>query len=233
MKAPDLSATSGSGTLYPLSGMSKITTLSPSPQGLREASQAPQPFLHRRVQCPHCEARRGYAPLAGDAGGGKCHACGTFDPPARAERIAIPRTPPQPKQPKPIEVDSTPFEWTETYTYHDESGKEISYVDRYDRKVLYQDAGGIWESDKTYRPRPAGITRRPRTNGEPFGASMEGVRMVLYNLPDVLSAIREGGRIWIVEGERCANWLGDWLRHELGSFDRSSTSACGAKRWRA
>ncbi len=39
-------------------------------------------FEARRVECPHCHARRGFAPLRGLAGCGYCHACGYTVTPA-------------------------------------------------------------------------------------------------------------------------------------------------------
>ncbi len=38
-------------------------------------------FATKRIQCPACKARHGFAPLLGSPGAGKCHACGAFFPP--------------------------------------------------------------------------------------------------------------------------------------------------------
>jgi Domain of unknown function (DUF6371) len=38
-------------------------------------------FATKRVPCPVCGARHGFAPLNGSPGAGKCHACGEFFPP--------------------------------------------------------------------------------------------------------------------------------------------------------
>ena len=40
-------------------------------------------FASKRVPCPECKSRRGFAPLTGAAAAGKCHSCGRFIPPNR------------------------------------------------------------------------------------------------------------------------------------------------------
>ena len=55
---------------------------------------------------------------------------------------------------------------------------------------------------------------------------------MLYELPSVLSAIKRGGLIWVVEGEKDADKLNDLFRHEYGREDRATTAPMGAGKWR-
>src|SRR5262245_31016509 len=65
---------------------------------------------------------------------------------------------------------------------------------------------------------------RPRRPDGKF--TLEGVRRILYRLPDVLKAIAEGSTIHLVEGEKDADNL-----HKLGVT--ATTNAGGANKWRS
>lgn len=41
-------------------------------------------YSTKRIKCPECGARRGFAPIQGELGAGKCFACGLFKPPKNA-----------------------------------------------------------------------------------------------------------------------------------------------------
>ena len=73
-----------------------------------------------------------------------------------------------------------------TYDYVDEDGRLLFQVVRYHPKTFRQ--------------------RRPDGNGA-WIWSLEGVRRVLYRLPDVLAAAKDGRTIYIVEGEKDADAL--------------------------
>jgi hypothetical protein len=75
-----------------------------------------------------------------------------------------------------------------TYDYRDEKGVLLFQVCRFD--------------PKDFRPR--------RPDGK---LTLEGVRRVLYRLPDVLKAVAEGATIYLVEGEKDADNL-----HRLGRY---------------
>lgn len=57
--------------------------------------------------------------------------------------------------------------------------------------------------------------------------NLVGVRRVIYRLPDVIEAIANGGRIHIVEGEKCA----DILQAHLPVGDIATTNSGGAGKW--
>jgi len=90
------------------------------------------------------------------------------------------------------------------YSYVDESGKLLFEVVRYEPKAFAQ--------------------RRPDGNGG-WVWNLEGVRRVLYKLPDVLRAVESGETIFIVEGEKDADALGG-----LGLV--ATTNPHGAGKWR-
>ena len=73
-----------------------------------------------------------------------------------------------------------------TYDYVDEEGQLLFQVVRFEPKAFRQrrpdgQGGWVWNTD--------------------------GVRRVLYRLPEVLAAVREGREVWITEGERDADAL--------------------------
>jgi hypothetical protein len=90
------------------------------------------------------------------------------------------------------------------YPYVDESGKLLFEVVRFDPKDFVQ--------------------RRPDGNGG-WVWNLNGVRRVLYRLPDVLKAVQSGRIIFIVEGEKDADALGG-----LGLV--ATTNPHGAGKWR-
>jgi hypothetical protein len=91
-----------------------------------------------------------------------------------------------------------------TYGYTDERGELLYQVVRFDPKGFRQ--------------------RRPDGAGE-WTWNLEGVRRVLYRLPEVMAAIAAGDPAWIVEGERDAETL-----RGLGCV--ATCNAGGASKWR-
>jgi 5S rRNA maturation endonuclease (ribonuclease M5)/DNA-binding transcriptional ArsR family regulator len=89
------------------------------------------------------------------------------------------------------------------YPYVDESGKVLFEVVRYEPKGFAQ--------------------RRP--DGQGYIYNINGVRRVLYRLPDVLKAVQSGETVFIVEGEKDADALGG-----LGLV--ATTNPQGAGKWR-
>lgn len=89
-----------------------------------------------------------------------------------------------------------------TYDYHDELGQELYQVVRYEGKQFKQ--------------------RHKNGSGE-WTWSMDGVRRVLYHLPDVMAAT---GVVYLVEGEKDADNL------RMCNLD-ATTSPGGASNWKA
>lgn len=90
-----------------------------------------------------------------------------------------------------------------TYDYTDETGALIFQVVRYYPKSFRQ--------------------RRPDGNGG-WIYDLKGCRRVLYRLPEVLSAVKEGKPIWICEGEKDAETL-----RSIGFC--ATSKSCGASGW--
>jgi putative DNA primase/helicase len=90
------------------------------------------------------------------------------------------------------------------YPYVDESGKLLFEVVRYEPKAFAQ--------------------RRPDGKGG-YIYNINGVRRVLYRLPDVLKAVQAGETIFIVEGEKDADAL-------CGLGFVATTNPHGAGKWR-
>jgi hypothetical protein len=194
-------------------------------------------FSSQRVRCPACGARRGFAPVVGQQEAGKCHACGLFLPPDRTDGPAEDRRPfnraahartarPTPvsdaRRAEPIEI--TPWRHLTTYDYHDEAGRVLFHVDRLERQSRYSDAPEVWRREKSFRQWHDDKSGQRVNN-------LHDVRRVLYELPAVLSAIRQGRSVWIVEGEKDADRLNDWFRHEIGSGDVATTAPGGSCKW--
>lgn len=91
-----------------------------------------------------------------------------------------------------------------TYDYVDEAGELLFQVVR--------------------RPGKKFAQRRPDGRGG-WAWSLGNVRRVLYNLPDVLDAARQGGTVYVVEGEKDADAIG--RAGEVGTCN-----PCGAGKWR-
>ncbi len=97
---------------------------------------------------------------------------------------------------------------TATYRYVDERGEVVRLADRY--AVRYDDG----TTGKTFRQRGP--------NGE---RSVKGLRNVPYNLPDVLYQANQGGRVFVVEGEKDADNL-----RAIGLV--ATCNVMGAGKWR-
>ncbi len=189
-------------------------------------------FSNRRTECPACKACHGFAALEGDSDAGKCHACGTFIAPhrernsGRTERLTRAST--RSRSPvtisKPMPLRSTRKKHVASYRYESANGILLYVVERYEWTATYAD--GISKPDKSF------YQWRPGPNGERV-TGLGNVRRVLYELPSVLSAIRQGHRIWIVEGEKNADALNDIFRHETGAGDRATTPPGGSNGWRS
>lgn len=95
-----------------------------------------------------------------------------------------------PREEKPQQP--TQVKWTHTYDYRDENGE-----------LLFQKQRGL-KSDgkKTFR------VRRPSPQGG-WEYNSNGVRKILYNLPQVTRAVADGQTIFVVEGEKDAETLNE------------------------
>jgi putative DNA primase/helicase len=96
----------------------------------------------------------------------------------------------------------------------------LFYVERFEGVARRED--GTTERVKRFVQRPPGRRAGP--------GCMNGVRRTLYNLPDVLRAVQDGERIYIVEGEKDADVLNVSLREEIGA-GVATTSPGGAGAW--
>lgn len=97
---------------------------------------------------------------------------------------------------------------TARYSYTDEVGNVLFHVERIEP--------GYDGKSKSFAQRPADGRRGP--------GSMQGVRRVLYNLPAVVQAVKDGQTVFIVEGEKDADRL-----NALGHV--ATTNPGGAGKW--
>ena len=102
---------------------------------------------------------------------------------------------------EPAPVREPPPQITKTYSYPDEDGKELFQV---------------------VRMFPKSFRQRHMNGGGEWCWSMEGVRRVLYHLPEVLAA---AGAVYLVEGEKDADNL-------CAAGFIATTSPAGANNWR-
>lgn len=194
-------------------------------------------FATRRIGCPICGARRAFAPLSNDQESGKCFACGVFLSP-QSSGTECPLRPAasisRGHKPGKVMIEASPSpEWSRvpisiSYDYHDEAGRVLFHVDRKERQALYRlpDGSERWEREKTFLQRPHGMDRA-------FQGCMDGVRRVLYRLPCVLQAIRQGWIVVIVEGEKDADTYNDLFREELAYHACATCCPGGAGKWLA
>lgn len=98
-----------------------------------------------------------------------------------------------------------------TYKYYDENG-EFVY-----EKLRYVTEDG----KKTF------LQRRPDPNipGD-FVYSLDGIRKVIYNLPEVLRAVKDGEPVYVVEGEKDADTLSS-----MGFVATTGPSGAGSGKW--
>jgi KaiC/GvpD/RAD55 family RecA-like ATPase len=72
------------------------------------------------------------------------------------------------------------------------------------------------------------VQRRPDPTAKSgYMWNLDGVRRVLYRLPEVIYAVQNGGKIHITEGEKCA----DILQNHLPVGDIATTNSGGAGKW--
>jgi putative DNA primase/helicase len=123
-----------------------------------------------------------------------------------AAGLTVPDTFPAKLSPAPAGRPFTPQRLTQTYDYVDEDGVLVYQSCRYEPKDFRQrrpDGKGGWVYEK----------------------ALEGVRRVLYRLPDIIEAAASERPIYLVEGEKDADTLAS-----LGYA--ATTNAGGAKAWR-
>jgi replicative DNA helicase len=104
-----------------------------------------------------------------------------------------------------------PLTASHIYPYYDEEGQLLFEV------LRIPEPGG----KKTFRQRHPDSTERSG-----WKWNMEGVRRVLYRLPEVLAAKRDGVRIWVVEGEKDVETL-----RRLGEVATTSPMGAGNGKW--
>jgi hypothetical protein len=97
------------------------------------------------------------------------------------------------------------------------------YVDK-DGEVVFQ-AVRLTPDPKTGKKRFR--QRRPNPDGDGWIDNLDGVRLVLYNLPEVLVAIKDGRTIWIPEGEKDVESL-----RAIGEVGTCNPMGAGKGKWR-
>lgn len=112
-------------------------------------------------------------------------------------------------QPVPRRVEVRNRRQTAAFAYHDEAGNVLAVKRRYDFTAVYDD----------------GSERREKM----FSVSPAGLALPLYRLPAVLSAVRQGWRVCLAEGEAKADLLEAYFRHEWGS---PATASSYGGHWR-
>lgn len=109
------------------------------------------------------------------------------------------------KKAKGIKARAIPQNLTQAYTYRDEAGIELFRVHRYEEP----------DKEKTFRQGTMDASGN-------FQFGIDGVRRVLYRLPEVVKV----EKVFLVEGEKCADCLA-----EQGAT--ATTSPMGAGNWRS
>ena len=90
---------------------------------------------------------------------------------------------------------------TKVYQYTDEQGAVLFEVCRFERM---EDGARV----KTFRQRRKDPTN-PKAKRDGYVWSLDGVRSVVYRLPEVMKAIQDGRTVYVVEGEKDADTLAD------------------------
>jgi len=110
---------------------------------------------------------------------------------------------------------------TKVYQYTDEQGAVLFEVCRFERM---EDGARV----KTFRQRRKDPTN-PKAKRDGYVWSLDGVRSVVYRLPEVAKAIQDGRTVYVVEGEKDADTLAD-----LGfcaTTNPGGASKSGASKW--
>ena len=130
-----------------------------------------------------------------------------------------------PKQPAPAAQaprKAPPLgELTKIYPYTDEAGKTLFEVCRFERTEEGQRV-------KTFRQRRLD-PGNPKAKRDGYVWSIDGVRSVVYRLPEVLKAIQEERTVYVVEGEKDADTMAS-----LGftaTTNPGGASKQGASKW--
>ncbi len=113
------------------------------------------------------------------------------------------------------------LEWKDLYSSNGSNGSRHQIVDTYDYP---SDTGELLFQVVRYKPK-AFKQRRPNGKGG-WTWNLEGVDPVLYQLPEMMEAVRAGETIFVCEGEKDA----DNARERLGVI--ATTCPMGAKKWR-
>lgn len=89
----------------------------------------------------------------------------------------------------------------------------------------YRDEAGVLLFE-VLRREPKGFSQRRPDPSKPgaFLLTLDGVRRPLYRLPEVLAAVKVGGRVYVVEGEKDADAL-------AGIGLTATTNSGGAGKW--
>jgi putative DNA primase/helicase len=171
-------------------------------------------YLHNRkplgkgftARCPAHDDRENSLSVNPGRDGGilvKCHAgCKTEEV---VREMGLEMADLMPEDSKPAKSKRKPFKVLEKYPYKDERGELLYEVLRLEPKSFRQ-----------CQPDP--------NNPEGRIFNLQGVRRILYHLPQLLEGIREGRPVFIAEGERDV--------HTLESLDFiATTNAGGAAKW--
>ena len=99
----------------------------------------------------------------------------------------------------------------QVYKYTDEAGKLLFEVCRFER---FED--GV--KTKTFRQRHID-PNHPKAKQDGYVWNLDGVRSVVYRLPEVAQAIRDKKTVYVVEGEKDADTLASLAQQRLAAQD--------------
>jgi hypothetical protein len=136
-------------------------------------AKGPVTFSSKRVPCPKCGARRGFAPLEEGSLGGKCHACGIFIPPALHE---VPLLYPAEPQEKPVLIPRKFVSDTEVaesmrYITTLPRTKPVECTDKEERAAIVEFLAGFSQRDSEWLADVHGHRKMLRER-HPFAATL-------------------------------------------------------------
>lgn len=139
----------------------------------------------------------------------------------KPDRKPAAAAPPRPAPPQSKPAQKPLGRLVKTYPYVDEHGMVLFEVCRFEAEVN-------GERTKTFRQRRYD-PGNPKAKKDGYVWSLDGVRSVVYRLPEVMAAIHEGKTVYVVEGEKDADRLA-----ELGycaTTNPGGASKQGATKW--
>jgi hypothetical protein len=115
--------------------------------------------------------------------------------------------------------------WDEAYLPSKRAGRGFERLDGFEREAtyVYRDANGLRVFSIAIYRNPETGEKEPETI-RPLGSGRGQLPRVLYDLPELLTAIRRGRRVFLVEGEKDAEAI-----KRAGGI--ATTAPWGANHW--